>query len=549
MAITQRCKLTGENFVITDEEIKYCNEHDIPLPTISPQERLRRVTSFDNGIYLYNGKCAFSGECILTNFPPELGHTVYKADIFFSDQWDPFEYGYEYDFSLSFFDQFATLFKRIPLPSRHIVVSDLENCDYVNAATHAKNCYLIFNCTACEDCLFSRFLNGVKNAIDCIGVSNSELCYRCVNVQNGYNLTVAENCTNCQDSYFLFNCRNLKHCYGCSNLSGKEYYFENQACTAEEYNAKLQAKNLGSYKCWKEEVELYEARKKTTPRKYMQGTQADNCSGNYINQSQNCHDSFFVLESQDVQGSVRVVKAKDVYSSAFAVNNAEQIYSCNVAANNSYNLKWCLNSTSNTRDLEYCAYMSSNCHNCFGCVGLKQKAYCILNKQYSEETYFELLDKIKKQMKAQGEYGELFPASMSPRYYNESYAHEFAPLTRDEAIKRCYKWKDETVADDSPVAAIPDHIADVEDTILNMILTCEQSKKKYRLTKAELEFYRKRNVPVPRIAPLVRVENLSKILEMKPSIERNCDQCKIQLKTIYQEEKVLCESCYQNSFV
>ena len=41
----------------------------------------------------------------------------------------------------------------------------------------------------------------------------------------------------------------------------------------------------------------------------------------------------------------------------------------------------------------YDIYYSFNCNNCsnlFGCVDLKHKQYCILNKQYTKEEYEEL---------------------------------------------------------------------------------------------------------------------------------------------------------------
>lgn len=549
MAITKICKLSGVEFTISDKEIQYCQDHDIPLPTISPIERVRSITSFDNAIYLYNGVCALSGQSILTSVPPELDHSVYSPDLYISDQWDPLGFGQDYDFSRPFFEQFGTLFQKVPLPSRYVTLSTLENSEYVNGITGAKNCYLIFNATNCEDCFYGRVLNTCKNVVDSICVQNSELCYGCINVQNGYNLVMAENCSNCQDSYFLFNCKNLKHCFGCSNLSGKEYYFENQACTPEEYDKKLQSKNLGSFSSWSHELDRYRVQKQSFTRKFMQGNQSDVCSGNYINQSQNCSDCFFVLDAQDVSCGIRIVKAKDVYSSAFAVNNSEQIYSSHGGANNAYNLKWCVCCPNNVRDLEYCIHTSLGSHDCFGCIGLKKKEYCILNKQYTKDAYFELVSKIKAQMKAQGEYGELFPASLSPQYYNESYAMEFAPLDREEALKRGYKWKDDVAVGNSAIAEIPDNIADVEDTILNTILTCAETHKKYRLTKAELDFYRRFCLPIPRVAPLARIRHFSQILEMKPLLGRSCSSCSIALQSVYKDEAILCESCYQNSLV
>lgn len=58
-------------------------------------------------------------------------------------------------------------------------------------------------------------------------------------------------------------------------------------------------------------------------------------------------------------------------------------------------------------DLEYCLECH-NCQNCFGCIGLRNKKYHIFNKPYSEEDYWQKLDKIKTKMLKDGEYGEFF---------------------------------------------------------------------------------------------------------------------------------------------
>src|SRR3989344_6045552 len=81
--------------------------------------------------------------------------------------------------------------------------------------------------------------------------------------------------------------------------------------------------------------------------------------------------------------------------------------------------------------------------NLFGCVGLRDKKYCILNKQYSREAYFAEISKIKSQMTKAGEYGEFFPARMSPFGYNETQAQDYFPLTKEEAIKKGFNWKEQ----------------------------------------------------------------------------------------------------------
>ena len=87
--------------------------------------------------------------------------------------------------------------------------------------------------------------------------------------------------------------------------------------------------------------------------------------------------------------------------------------------------------------------MCHHCQDCFGCVGLKNKSYCIFNKQYSKQEYNELVPKIIEHMKkplpnpllggeGTSERGEFFPAKYSPYAYNETNAYDYFPLSRKE---------------------------------------------------------------------------------------------------------------------
>jgi hypothetical protein len=52
-------------------------------------------------------------------------------------------------------------------------------------------------------------------------------------------------------------------------------------------------------------------------------------------------------------------------------------------------------------------YYSDNlvaCKNCFGCISLKNKEYCIFNKQYTKQEYEELVSKIIEKMKTNSEW-------------------------------------------------------------------------------------------------------------------------------------------------
>ncbi len=68
--------------------------------------------------------------------------------------------------------------------------------------------------------------------------------------------------------------------------------------------------------------------------------------------------------------------------------------------------------------------------NCFLCVNLENKKYCILNKQYSKEEYEVLVPQIIEHMQKTGEWGEFFPVCLSPFGYNETVAQEHFKLDR-----------------------------------------------------------------------------------------------------------------------
>lgn len=49
--------------------------------------------------------------------------------------------------------------------------------------------------------------------------------------------------------------------------------------------------------------------------------------------------------------------------------------------------------------------------------------------------------------------------------------------------------------------ALPEAIHDVKDDVLQGRLACEVTRKNYKIQKAELLFYRKLGLPIPRLCP------------------------------------------------
>jgi hypothetical protein len=183
---------------------------------------------------------------------------------------------------------------------------------------------------------------------------------------------------------------------------------------------------------------------------------------------------------------------------------------------------------------------------------MKKHNYCILNKQYSKEEYEELIPKIIDHMKTTNEWGEYFPYELSPFAYNETVAHEYYPLTKEEVEKQGFKWKE--MKDEIPkvekiisASQLPDTIEEIPDDVLNWAIKCEETDRPFKIVKQELEFYRKMKLPIPHLHPDERHKRRMALRNPRKLWDRKCDKCEKEISTTYapeRPEKVFCEECY-----
>ncbi|OGI74656.1 hypothetical protein A2740_02345 [Candidatus Nomurabacteria bacterium RIFCSPHIGHO2_01_FULL_43_16] len=189
-----------------------------------------------------------------------------------------------------------------------------------------------------------------------------------------------------------------------------------------------------------------------------------------------------------------------------------------------------------------------------GCYGLCKKSYCILNKQYSKETYENLKEKIIERMRAGREWGQFFPKSMSPFAYNEAIANEYMPLSKEKAAVQGFRWQDDIPSTKGQGtmdnSKLPENPNEYNDNLTQEILTCEKCEKNYKLIKREIGFYKKNKLLPPR-----QCFNCRHALRMSKRNSRNlwegvCAKCGNVILTSYKPEdqkiyKLYCEKCYQ----
>jgi len=548
----RKCKNCATDFPILEKDQEFYRMMEVPFPLLCPKCRMQRRLSYRNERNLYKRKCPVSGKEIISCFSTDKEFTIYDIDVWWSDQYDPLEYGVDYDFSRPFFEQFYELRRRVP----RLALQQQKpnwNSEYCNCMSQNKNCYLVFSTNRCEDCYYGSWVNDCKDCIDNYAIFNCQLCYDCVHCADSYDLKYSQDCRNCKSSYFLRDCIGCMDCFACSNLRNKQYYVFNKRKTREEYDEFIKSVNMGSYKMAADGKEKAAGILNDLIVKEYHGENIENSSGDYLHDCKNVYESFSCNDCEDVRYNAFTEMAKDSMDHNHWGVRTERIYDSMACGYDLFNLRFCNLCWSGCSDLTYCDQCFS-AKKCFGCVGLKKHEYCIFNKQYSKEEYEELMLRIIEQMKnpsfggSNGEFGEFFSIEKSLFAFNESRAFELMPMSREEVLKKGWQWKDRDPKDYLPQSyEIPDDIAEVSPGIIDEVLACASCGKNYKIIFPELSFYQRGHIPVPRTCTDCR--HFERMKKENPYVlfDRKCQKCGKAIRTSFKEgssEVVYCEECY-----
>ncbi|OGZ29298.1 MAG: hypothetical protein A2931_02565 [Candidatus Niyogibacteria bacterium RIFCSPLOWO2_01_FULL_45_48] len=561
----KQCQNCKQNFVIEPEDFEFYEKIKVPAPTWCPKCRFQRRISFQNLMNLYKRKCDLCGKDSVSMYAPEAPVKVYCPDCWWSDKWDAYEYGRDYDFSRPFFEQIKELWREAPLLGLSIGKESLATSPYTNHTDHLKNCYLVFNADFNEDCAYGLYLLHSKSTLDSSLMHTCELLYDCVNSFKTSRCIGTRNQT--QESFDCAFCSSVSGCQNCFasvNLRNKKYHIFNKPYSKEDYFKEIAKYNLGSYKTYQEVKKLAEEHWKKYPPKPRYDDFSVNSTGNYVFQSKNCKECYEVGFAEDCKFISMLCDPpiKDCYDVSFWGNNLTLAYECNVVGENASNMRFCQEAGINLHSAEYCK-LSTGGSNHFGCVAVKKGDYAILNKRYEKEEFEELRARIIKHMDEMPyvdkngrvyKYGEFFPNEVNPYAYNETIVSNFFPLSKEEAEKQGYWWREEDKKEYQTTkksAELPDHIKDAPDNILQDIIECQKCARGYKIIPMEFKFLREMNLPLPRECPFCRINEKFAIWVKNLRIfKRECSKCGADFETSYPQDEVpyiLCKECYQGT--
>jgi hypothetical protein len=486
---------------------------------------------------------------------------VYCLDCYKNDNWGAEMYFQDYDFSRAFFSQWDELFNKVPKQSLW-QFGDCVNSEYANFVYYAKNAYLSFSVLkGSEYVYFSNNIDNSKQIIDSYNVINSELIYQNIGANKNYNSQYSYWSSNCIDCNFILDCNNCQDCFGCVGLQNKRYCIWNEQYKKEDYEVEIKKYNLGSYSLVNKFSKEFWAFSIRYPRRYAIIVNSIDSIGDELRDCKNVKKSFNVYGAENIKYAYRSVRAKDSMDicHSYAESSYEHAYA---GAENSQNIKFVITGEIALNEVEYLDTCKSS-SNLFGCIGLKNKQYCILNKQYTKEEYEELIPKIKKHMDDMPyidkrgniyKYGEFFPTELCPFGYNEAVINDHFPLTKEEILDKGYPYKekeDNKYTITLKATDIPDDIKDLDDSILNEVIECEVSSKAFKITPFELQFYKRMNIPIPRLHPDERYKRRLALRNPMKLWHRKCmkEGCQNEFETTYahgRPEIVYCEDCYKH---
>ncbi len=576
--ICQNCK---NKFNIEPDDFSFYEKMKVPAPTFCYLCRVERRLAFRNERKFFRVKDAFTGLDIFSLYPPESGKKSVTEEEWHKDNWNELDYGRDYDFSINFFKQLYKLEKEVPIFA--LRVEGMINSSYCANASYLRNTYLCFNSNTSESCMYGNAVDYSKDCVDNSHVNHMERCYECFWMQNCYQCYFTIMSAESRNLWFCRNCLGCNDCFGCTNLRKASYYIFNKQYSKEDYFSEIEKMKLDTISGLKKAREAARNFWKTQPTKYQHGLKNINSTGSYVTNCKNVNDSFLIREGENMRYCqyLQVPKNKDCYDTTAWGDNMEMHYETCLCGENSYNLKFSTDSWPNCKNLEYCISCFST-SDCFACVGLKKKQYCIFNKQYGKDEYFEMVEKIKKQMDdipyvdkkgSVYKYGEFFPIELSPFGYNNTTSFQYFPMTKVKAEENGYPWIEVPRGKyniTKKALELPYSINDADESILDDVIECNNCKNPYKILEDEFNFYKKEKIPLPDLCDECRFRRRIEDRLKFQLYDRSCmcsgekdatgkykntvkhvhgdNSCEEKFKTGYGSERgeiIYCEKCYQ----
>lgn len=543
---TKVCKWTGKEFPIYEADKMMLEKlsptiggkvYHLPLPDLSPKAREINRLMFRNERKFYHIPLK-NGKQEISTIHPEL-----RSNIIAPHEGDTYDYtqnGIAYSGDIE--KDMQQLFYTVPGSARLVV--DMENSPYCNQEAGDKNCHLNAGGHDNEDCMYNTFSIHAKDSLDNYWIFKSENIYESLDIFESSKIFFSGQIKGGYNIYFWYDLIGCQNVLFWNNLENQSYVYKNEVLSKEVWQEtyskfKQQLQSYEGLQQLKKEFELF---LQTSGKKEVFIEGSENSYGNIITNSK---DSFSVLYGQENQniryGNILWEATDSMDINSFACGSKLYDIASSYQVTHSTNSGLVLESS----NCHYCLSVS-NIHFAFASYGfgLKNKSHLILNTVYPKDEWELQVQKIIEELQQKWKWGRFLSPDLSPYPYNDSTAMEYHPIQKavymdggtmlkeetirengngtvyilepekfiskaiidfggEEKVKTHWRTKETEInipknAQTISWNEIPE-ISETTDDILAQVIICERSGRPFRITKKELEFYKKHGLPIPRL--------------------------------------------------
>jgi len=546
MSVEKTCIFTWKKFVITEKEseirlaaspVIWWITYPIDEPNHHPDIDHQRHLAWRNERTLYRSTCDLTWKSLITSINPQQWYTVYNFYDRWSDKRDPFDYWREISFDKSFTEQFSEMYKTMPQMSLNLSLH-MENCDYCNYGLEAKSCYMCTTPIWSENCYYSYLPFKSTYDLDWYANTAAQRTYWCVHTLQCFECSYCFYSDTCKYSSYLLDCVNCEYCFGCVNLSNKKYHIFNKEFTKEEYDREV--KKIRDQFSWEELLDYFHNFSLQHPRRAVRSSWNENAEWDLLFNTNNIINSF------DAQDCADCVECRTVWV------NTNDLARCTLTwmATRIYSSTWgkwwdasAFHIWCNNCIQTYYSFYCRDCSHCFWCVRLKNKEYCIFNKQYTKEEYEELLPKLIVHMKNTSERSLPLNPSISQFPYNDTCSQERFPWEKESIEKQWRLWIDQENTISNEEWYIPKDInryntPEKIKELTSSTIICSETKRPFKIIEQQFLIHKKLWIPLPTKHHEKRYqEQIALWKNPRELFKRTCDKTWVNIKTSYSKER------------
>lgn len=592
------CKYCKEEFAIFDIEKKLYDKHWFKYQEVCAYCNFRLLNSLFNDKYLYIRKDSYTWEDLVSIFSKDYDWNIMEASEYRNKLSNDMALDYSRDLEEDIFWAFLKLYDDFPKPSR-LIYPDLYNWEYASHSWWSKNVYLSY-CVFLdnEDIYYSfRVLSSSKNVFLSYSVFQSSNIYQSSSVSDSNNIFFSSNILNSNNLYFCREMENSSDCIFCCNQINSKYKIFNKLYSKEEYislkkNIFSKLKTISWYKQLKKDFIKF--LDENLILKSTHTNKSEKVNWDMILYSNNSINNYFWNWTIDCVNSFSIWddlndKCENVHNSVECwtfVSNC--LWSCSFWKNLN-NIFFSFAVVENSKNLYYCVDIE-NCEECMFSVGLRNKRYYILNKSYSKEDYFKIKDLLIKKLQKDWKWWENLLHKIRFFPFNDTLWYDYFKVNKviypdwkekiiDENAnwivkvfedKFISKWeldlgwweklqilwrtkdKEINLPESAKITSL-DEIEDIDevwDEIMDRIIICEQTKRPFKIIKQELDFLKKKWLPVRTYHHDYILDKLIHTRPIGKTYISSCDKCNKETLSVFKQKpkyKVYCQSCYKES--